>query len=83
MIFLAFYLLFYSLHTLQYSISDIGKFMTEWSSWTTCTTDCEKQRQRFCTHKDQSLCPGDSMYGVHTEYGTCTQQECYSECIIN
>ena len=60
-------------------ISDQGEIYSQWSDWSPCDPDnnCQKMRQRFCSHYNNIKCPEANVYGVHNEYDRCSAKECY------
>ena len=60
-------------------ISDQGEIYSQWSDWSPCDPDnnCQKMRQRFCSHYNNIKCPEANVYGVHNEYDRCSARECY------
>ena len=49
--------------------------MSDWSNWSACDSNCNKQRQRFCMSTKLEKCKRANKHGVETETDLC-----YSEC---
>ena len=54
---------------------------SDWSSFSPCTADCKKKRQRYCFSSKHEDCPGVSPHGVETQYSSCSMDECYGTLI--
>ena len=55
-----------------------GLGWSPWSSFSPCTRDCKKKRQRYCFSSKREDCPGVSAYGVQAESSSCSKEECYA-----
>ncbi|XP_028414604.1 MAM and LDL-receptor class A domain-containing protein 2-like, partial [Dendronephthya gigantea] len=55
-----------------------GVGFSEWSSFSPCSKDCVKKRQRYCFSSNHADCPGASSHGVESQWQNCANEECYA-----
>jgi len=58
--------------------SNSSDFMSQWSSFGPCNNQCNKHRERYCSHPDLKHCPRANLNGIEEEIGTCSLEECYA-----
>ena len=47
-----------------------------WTKWGPCDRKCTQIRERFCTNKNRTKCPGVDADGIETQTKRCVSEEC-------